>query len=148
MLHHSKTIKCAFADLLIVAACLYGCQPNEVVPELPPDHIAIRSGESVLTSAGITVIGDTINVSICPPNAYCLIANNASVSVRLVKGSDSQRVRLFAFIDNYMRRPSSVNTDSARVVLENQPYKVILRSGQYVKGAENVSQAIIQVSRL
>lgn len=141
-------IKPAFAFFSIAVCFFYACQPNDVRVKLPPDYFTIVTNESVSTQAGVTIIGDTIRVSICPQNAYCIIPDNVSVSVRLVKGSDSQRLRLFAPISNFKRRPNSFYVDSTSVVLDSQPYKVILRGGKYVGGNENVSQAIIQVSRL
>ena len=151
MLRHIKTIKSAFAALFIVAGCLYGCQLNEVVPELPLDHIAIRSGESVVTSAGITVTADSVNVSICPKGSACFAPNSTSARFRLSKNAQSRSVRLWAFIPNYARR-QSVNppADSASVEFDGQRYKVILRDGGYRRGSENTAlpEAIIQVSRL
>lgn len=135
--------------LLLVIGFLYACQPNPVVPELPPDHIVLRAGVLVPTQAGPAVIADSVNVSICPPNADCLVQDNASVFLRLTKGSESKSVILFAFIPNYVRRNSAA-ADSLGLSLDGQTYKVILRDGQVIDRSSNtpIRQVIIQVSRL
>lgn len=147
MLHHLTS---ALALIFVMACCLYACRSKEFIPELPPDYFTLVADESVLTPAGITLIADTVNVSICPPNADCIVADNVSVSVRLIKGTESQRVRLFAPVDNFVRRNSTFNGDSVSVGLDRQMYKVILRRGQSINKSDNTrnSQAVIQVSRL
>ena len=145
----SRHLNITLNYLLLAIGFLYACQPNPIVPELPPDHIVVRAGVLVPTRAGPAVIADSVNVSICPPNAACLIANNASVLLRLTNGSESKSVRLFAFIPNYVRKNSTA-ADSLGVSFGGQTYKVILRDGQVIDKSSNtpVKQAIIQVSRL
>lgn len=131
--------------------CLYACQSNPVVPPLPPDHVALIRSESVTASDGITVTADSVNVSVCPPNANCFAPNNASVKLQLSKNAQSRTVRLWAFIPNYTRRTSAnAPIDSVSVEFGGQQYKVILRDGAFRKGTENTSlpEAVVQVSRL
>lgn len=147
MSHHlNSTLGCLF-----VAVTLFGaCQPNPVVPAIPPDHVALISNESVVTPAGITVTADSVNVSICPANANCFAPDNASVKLQLSRNARTQSVRLWAFIPNY-KRITTANTplDSAVVAFDGQQYKVILRDGGFRKGPEqvNLPEVVVQVSR-
>lgn len=148
MSHHLKsTLGCVF-----VVICLFcACQPNPLVPAIPPDHVALISRESITTTAGITVLADSVNVSICPSNANCFAPNSASVKLQLSKNAQTQSVYLWTFIPNY-KRMSSINppADSVTVAFEGQQYKVILRDGGFRKGPENANlpEAVVQVSRL
>lgn len=145
----SRQLNITLSYILLAIGFVYGCQPNPIVPELPPDHIVLRAGVLVPTQAGPAVIADSVNVSVCPPNADCFVQDNASVFLRLTKGSESKSVRLFAFIPNYVRRNRNV-TDSLGVSLGGQTYKVILRDGQIIDNASStpVRQVVVQVSRL
>ena len=141
---------------LFIAGTIFfsGCKSSDPSPELAADHIAIRAGTSVQTSVGLTVRADTVNVSICPANASCFAPNNASVVLNLSKGAQSQLVKLFAWIPNYTRRPTSLSglTDSTSVEFGGQRYKVILRDGKLTdnSGFEGSVKgtAIVQVSPL
>lgn len=145
----SRYLNITLSYLLLAIGFLYACQPNPVVPELPADHVALRAGVLVPTQAGLAVIADSINVSLCPPNADCLVQDNASVFLRLTNGSESKSVRLFAFIPNYTRQNGAA-ADSSGVNIGGQTYKVILRDGQVIDKSSNtpIRQVIIQVSRL
>lgn len=144
-------LKSAFGCLLITVCFLYACQPNAVVPALPPYHVALIARESVATSAGITLSADSVNVSICPTGSACFAPNSASVKLQLKKNAQSRSVRLWTFIPNYQRRPSATPlSDSVSVEFDGQLYKVILRDGDYRKGPEStvLPEVVIQVSRL
>ena len=145
----SPHLKSVPGSVLFVVFYLNACQPNAVVPALPPDHVALVTGESVSTPAGITVHADSVNVSICPPNAACFAPNSTGGTLRLSKGSQSRSVRLFSWIPNYKRQSTST-ADSVSVEFDGQRYKVILRDGDYRKGPEStvLPEAVIQVSRL
>ena len=144
-----RQLNITLSYILLTIGFVYACQPNPIVPELPPDHIVLRAGVLVPTQAGPAVIADSVNVSVCPPNADCFVQDNASVFLRLTKGSESKSVRLFAFIPNYVRRNRNV-ADSLGVSLGGQTYKVILRDGQAIDNSSStpVRQVVVQVSRL
>ncbi|NEU66699.1 hypothetical protein [Spirosoma agri] len=138
--------------LIAGAASFSACRSSETTPqeELPADYLALKTGSSVQTSTGLAVRADSVTVSICPDNANCFAPNSAGVVLRLSKASQSQSVRLFAWIPNYTRRPngSQVFTDSAGVDFSGQRYKVILRNGHYSdrSNPERSSEVIVQVS--
>lgn len=139
------------SGLLIAGSIFfYACQSSNVSSEFPPDYIVLRSGILIPTSIGVTAIADSVWVSICPADANCFAPNNATISLRLSKGTQSHSIRLFAWIPNYSRRPTYVSglTDSTSVELGGQRFKVILRDGRYATatGSENRPEAIVQVS--
>ena len=139
------------SGLLIVGTVLFSaCKSSNVPPELPSDYIVLQSGVLLPTSVGLTAIADSVWVSICPANASCFAPNSAGLVLRLSKGTQSQSVKLFAWIPNYTRRLASPSgfTDSTSVELDGQRYKVILRNGRYAtaSGSENRPEAIVQVS--
>lgn len=105
-------------------------------------------GGPILTPAGLTVIADTVYMSICPKNASCLVPNNVFASLQVVRNQESQPVRLFTFFGVQSRRDGSLG-DSASVKLGGQLYKVIVR-GQYIGETDQsrLGRAIIQVAPL
>lgn len=137
---------------LFTGACVfYACRPSTIGPELPPDYVAVRAGQSVVTQAGLTVVADTVSVTICPKDAYCIVANSARVKLTLTNDAQTRPVRLFTFIPNYTRRTGFYGlSDSVSTSFGGQLYKVILRDGRYVPGPDNttIPEAIVQVSRL
>ena len=140
----------AFLCLFGISAVLYACKSGDVVPSLPSDHYVLTRGTLFPTSAGVNVVADTVSISICPPNSACFIADNASVSVRLIQNSETRSVRLFAWInDGVTRRPTPTDYDSTSVRFDNQLYKVILKA-RYIdtNGKNKGGQAILQVSKL
>lgn len=147
MIQLTKTLS---GILIAVSIVFYACRSSNISPELPPDYIVLRPGILIPTSVGVTAIADSISVSICPADAYCFAPNNATISLRLSKGTQSHSMRLFAWIPNYSRRPTYVSgpTDSTTIELGGQRYKVILRDGRYATttGSENRPEAVIQVS--
>ncbi|WP_461053405.1 hypothetical protein [Spirosoma arcticum] len=141
----SRHLKLAFAYLSIAACCLYGCQPRNVDPRLPPDYVAIKAGASAQFGSGLTVRVDSISDSRCPIGFNCLIAGWASASVTVGTEANSQKQRLIAGWTYKDRR------DSITVQVRNVAYKLILRDVTPYPSSKNlrpVQQAIIQVSRL
>ncbi|MEZ0539915.1 hypothetical protein [Fibrella arboris] len=136
------------ALLLAIITVAYACKQDASVPPLPAGYVEIQTGKPVLTSSNLTVIADTIRVSICPKPAACFAPDNVSASLRLVRDRESQSVRLFAFFDSQGRRDVS-SSDSTGVRLGGQLYKVIL-SGQYIGETEQsrLGRAILQLAPL
>ena len=146
MIHFTKRLSgLLIAGILFVTAC----KSNDTVP-LPENYYALIAGQSVNATMGIVVTADTVNVSICPPGAACLVANNAGAVIRLSKASQNHSVKLWAYIPNYNRHPGSPFKDSTAVDFDGQLYKVILRNGSQIDGPENSlrNQVVIQVSAL
>jgi hypothetical protein len=128
------------------------CRHDDPIPAVPDGYIELKAGTTVPVLDGISVVVDTAGVSVCPRsgNASCFAPDNVHASVRLVKTPTSQRVRLFDFFGDTVYRPSDVRrTDSTRLDLAGQSYKVILK-GQYIgeKDGQAQGRAILQVNRL
>ncbi len=143
----------ALSGLLIVGTAFFAaCHSGDTVPreKLPADHLALQAGTSIQTSTGLNIRADSVRVSICPPNADCFAPDNASVLLHLSKASQSQSVRLFAWIPNYTRISTypSKYTDSTSINFSGQRYKVILRDGRYnaSSSSESSQEVIVQVS--
>ncbi|MEZ0486428.1 hypothetical protein [Fibrella aquatica] len=118
------------AAFLLAALTLIGaCKSTEPIIPIPTDHIVLRQGQSTITSAGVTVFADTVNVFICPKDASCFAPDNLSASLRLVRNQETRSVRLFAWFGGSTRRNGGIS-DSTSVLFGNRLYKVIL-TGQY-----------------
>lgn len=145
----SRYVKSVFGFALLAIISLYGCQPNSVVPKLPPDYVALRSGESAFTKAGLLVVADTLSAFICPFNASCSTPDRIVVSLQLVRGKDVRPVQLLALIDEYnYQRFAITRSDSTGIQFGKRLYKVVLRGPQTKNLYSPNPQAIIQVSRL
>lgn len=138
------------ACLFGVSAIVFACNPDPVIPALPADHYVLTRGTLFSTAAGIDVIADTINISICPPEAFCFAPDNVSASIRLIQNSETRSVRLFSWFGEYTRRdsPAIGLTDSTSVRFGSQLYKVILKARYITTGKDKTGQAILQVAKL
>lgn len=150
--HLTFALVCLFG----ISAVVFACKSGDVLPDLPSDHYILTQGTLFPTKAGINVVTDTVNISICPYNADCFAPDNASASIRLIQNSETRSVRLFTFIeDGVKRRPLASINDSTSVRFGNQLYKVILKA-RHTKARRDVNtfneegagQAILQVSKL
>lgn len=142
----TSTLICLFA----MSAVMSACDSGNVAPSLPADHYVLTQGTLVQTTAGVNVVADTVNISICPPGVQCFAPDNASASVRLIQNTETRRVRLFTFIeDGVSRKQYSSSIDSTGVQFGNDVYKVILKA-RYINTKEKTKagQAILQVSKL
>ncbi|RYF70607.1 MAG: hypothetical protein EOO39_15395 [Cytophagaceae bacterium] len=110
---------------------------------MPPDYFAIHENEVRSLSAGIDFVADTISLSICPKGAICFRADNAFVSLRVTRGTQSRRVQLAAF-------PYSHKRDSSGVDFGDAQYKVILWSFRCVRDSSNrvTNEVTVQVAKL
>ncbi len=146
-----------FVCLFGLSAVIFACKSGDEnilakLPELPSDHYALTQGTLFPAAAGINVVADTIYISICPLDASCLVQDNVSASIRLIKGAETRSVRLFTFIeDGVSRKQYPASIDSTGVRFGDDVYKVILK-GRYTSTTETgrgkAGQAILQVSKL
>lgn len=137
-------LRSAFAPIFVMACCLYACRSKEVVPELPPDHVAIKVNKSLSLTSGITVRVDAISDSRCPIGYNCFLAGEAITSVTVSTETDYQKRVLTAGF--YKDR-----SDSMTIQVKGVVYKVILRNVIPHPSSKNLKpkqQAVIQVSRL
>lgn len=135
--------------LVAGTALVFACKKNDVEP-LPVDHYVLSEGVLFPATDGLSVIADTVRISICPPNAYCIAPDNASASIRITKNAENRSVRLFTgFRSNLRQFSGPLATDSTSVQFDGQLYKVILKA-RYINTKEKgkTGQAILQVSRL
>ena len=123
------------------------CKQNEAIPA--NELFLIRQGRDVNMPMGLTFRSDTITVTVCPPNAYCIAPNFVSVSLQVTRGTFNQQLRLFAPTNNYKRIANAIG-DSSGLVIDGMSYKIILRDGYYETSSANIPSgaATIQVSRL
>lgn len=151
MTHYPNFLSASVTAFVTLA--LFACQfgKTEPHPALPPNHVLLEAHQILQATDGVMVRADSIAVSICPPTADCIAADNVGVKLSLSKHGQSSTVRLFTFIPNYIRRSYLNRTiDSTTVMFDSKLYKVILRDGRRVVSRENsvINQAIIQVSSL
>ena len=135
--------------LVAGTALVFACKKNDIEP-LPVDHYLLSEGVLFPTTGGLSVIADTVSLSICPPNANCFAPDNASAFIRINKNAETRSVRLFTWLrDDLLRVPTPSVIDSTTVQLDGQLYKVILKARYInIKEKGKTGQAILQVSRL
>lgn len=135
--------------LVAGTALVFACKKNDIEP-LPVDHYLLNEGVLFPATDGLSIIADTVRISICPPDANCFAPDNTSAFIRINKNAETRSVRLFTRLRDDLRRvPTPSAIDSTSVKFDGQLYKVILKA-RYINTKEKgkAGQAIIQVSRL
>lgn len=149
VLLHGPARFCAFALLLICIG--YACRSRkaeEIAPVLPANEYVLTPGQRITLQTGFTIIPDTVNIFICPPEAACFAPDNVFASLRVTTDQESRRVRLFALMgDNRVKVPYTF--DSTGVVHRNRTYSLVLR-GQYTNSnaGRPGGRAILRVTSL
>jgi hypothetical protein len=128
-----QTMK-TFFKLLIISTLLGGylilaCRSGEGVE--PDGLIILRVGQTATSPTGVVITADTIQISVCPENAMCIMADHARATLRFVQNGQTQVVRLNS-LSRFARRATNqaIWLDSTAVELGALRYKVLFRGAK------------------